>query len=438
MTDDRYVVLGLAHVRTPWFTDVARWATSGALPLEFVKCISLEQLRARASSGRPFSAALLDGGLPLVDRDLMATLADADIPALVVDHVSSTREWESLGASAVLREPLSSAGLLDGLATHGRMITAVDQRDPEVPESSVGTTTVWRGRLVAVTGQPGSGRSTLAAALAQGIAADPCQAGDVVLAGLARHAHQAILHDARDVIPGVQELVDAHRSGRPTIEQLRHLTFEVPVRNYRLLLGLRRPKDWVSMRSRAFQAALDGLCRSSRIVVADTDHDLEGESDSGSFDIEDRNLMARTTTAQADVVVFTATSSITGVHSLVRGLEDLRAHGVPGERTVMVINRAPRSVRARAELTRAVANLAGSGDRPDPPIGPVYIPERRGLDAVHRDLATFPKAVTDPLTASVQVLLDRLPNRNQEIEEPEPVAIVPGSLGSWNAEDPGP
>ena len=51
-------------------------------------------------------------------------------------------------------------------------------------------------------------------------------------------------------------------------------------------------------------------------------------------------------------------------------------------------------------LTRAVANLAGSGDRPDPPIGPVYVAERRGLDAVHRDLATVPKAVTEPLTAN--------------------------------------
>lgn len=438
MTDDRYVVLGLAHVRTSWFTDVARWATAGSLPVEFVKCISIEQLRARASSGRPFSAALLDGGLPLVDRDLLATLADAGVSALVIDQVGSTREWESLGAATVLREPLTPAVLLDGLASHARMITAVDQVGPEAPDIDVATSSMWRGRLVAVTGQPGSGRSTLAAALAQGLAADPRQAGDVVLADLARHAHQAILHDARDVIPGVQELVDAHRSGRPTFEQLRQLTFEVPARNYRLLLGLRRPKDWVSIRSRAFQAALDGLCRSSRIVVTDTDHDLEGEADSGSFDIEDRNLMARTATAQADVVVFTATASITGVHCLVRALDDLRAHGVPGDRTVMVINRAPRSVRARSELTRAVANLAGSGDRPDPPIGPVYIGERRGLDAVHRDMSLFPKTVIDPLTASVRELLDRLPNRGHEVDESEPLAVVPGSLGSWNAEEAGP
>lgn len=437
MTDDRYVVLGLAHVRAPWFTEVARWATAGTLPVEFVKCISIEQLRARASSGRPFSAALLDGGLPLVDRDLLATLADADIPAIVVEQEPARRDWSALGATGVLKAPISPASLLDGLVSHGQMIAGVDQAGPEMADSTIATSAIWRGRLVAVTGQPGSGRSTLAAALAQGLAADPRQAGDVVLADLARHAHQAILHDARDVIPGVQELVDSHRSGRPTFEQMRQLTFDVPNRNYRLLLGLRRPRDWVSIRSQAFQAALDGLCRSARIVVADTDNDLEGEAESGSFDIEDRNLMARTTTAEADVVVLTATPSITGVHGLIRALDDLRSHGVPGDRTIMAINRAPRSVKARAELTRAVADLAASADRTDPPIGPVFIPERRGLDGIHRDLALLPKAISDPITTSVRELLDRLPIRGHEVADLQPEAVTPGSLGSWTGEEAG-
>ena len=31
MPADRYVTLGLARVRTPWFTDVARWSTSGSV-----------------------------------------------------------------------------------------------------------------------------------------------------------------------------------------------------------------------------------------------------------------------------------------------------------------------------------------------------------------------------------------------------------------------
>ena len=61
-----------------------------------------------------------------------------------------------------------------------------------------------------MTGPGGVGRSTLAMALAAGLAADPRDAGLVVLADLALHAQQALLHDAGDV-PGVVELVDAYR-----------------------------------------------------------------------------------------------------------------------------------------------------------------------------------------------------------------------------------
>jgi hypothetical protein len=67
------------------------------------------------------------------------------------------------------------------------------------------------------------------------------------------------------------------------------------VRGYRLLIGLRRPSDWVSLRSQAFEAGLEGLRSTARVVVADVDPDVEGEAATGSFDVEDRNLMARAT-----------------------------------------------------------------------------------------------------------------------------------------------
>ena len=40
--NDRYVVLGLAHVRSPWFREVSRWATSAVIPIDFVKCVSVD------------------------------------------------------------------------------------------------------------------------------------------------------------------------------------------------------------------------------------------------------------------------------------------------------------------------------------------------------------------------------------------------------------
>lgn len=430
MSGDRYVVIGLAHVRSAWFTEVARWATAGSIPVEFVKCVSLEELRARVAGGRPFSAALLDGRLPAVDRDLLATLTDAGIATLVVESSAEGPDWSSLGATARLAHPLDRAALLDSLATHASMIGLADA-DPVGQPHEQQASAAWRGRLVAVTGRSGAGTSTVAGALAQGLADDPRYAGDVVLVDLARHAHQALLHDARDVVPGIQELVEAHRSGRPTMEQLRRLTFDVPGRGYRLVLGLRRPRDWVTIRSSAFAAALDGLRRSARIVVADTDADLEGEAETGSIDIEDRNLMARSTISQADLVVLVATPSTSGIHGLVGQLDDLRAHGVPGDRILVVVNRAPRTARSRSELTRAIANLTRAGDRPDPHTGPVYASERRNVDELHRDLSRFPGSLVDPPCAAVRELLDRLPARDLAEPPGEPAAIVPGSLGHW-------
>ena len=47
MTGDRWVVLGLAPARTPWFSTVAQWANAGTLPVEYVKCLSTDELRVR-------------------------------------------------------------------------------------------------------------------------------------------------------------------------------------------------------------------------------------------------------------------------------------------------------------------------------------------------------------------------------------------------------
>lgn len=434
MSGDRYVVIGLAHVRSAWFTEVARWATAGSIPVEFVKCVSPEELRARVAGGRPFSAALLDGRLPAVDRDLLATLADARIATLVVESTPDGPDWSALGATARLAHPLDRPALLDALATHASMVGLVED-EPVGLGGAMTTSAAWRGRLVAVTGRSGAGTSTVAASLAQGLADDPRYAGDVVLADLARHAHQALLHDARDVVPGIQEIVEAHRSGRPTIEQFHQLTFDVPGRGYRLVLGLRRPRDWVTIRSRAFAAALDGLRRSARIVVADTDADLEGEGETGSFDIEDRNLMARSTIGRADLVIAVGTPSTSGIHGLVGLLEDLRAHGLPGDRILAVVNRAPRTARSRSELTRVIANLTGAADRPDPHVGPVYVIGRRNVDALHRDLSRFPGPLVDPPSVAVRELLDRLPTRDLTESIGEPAAVVPGSLGHWAGDE---
>lgn len=425
MSGERFVALGLAHVRSAWFRDLSRWATAAALPVEFVKCVSVEELRARLAGARAFSAVIVDSGVPGVDRDLLEVARQAGCAVVVVDDGRGHRDWQALGASAVLAPDFGRAELLDALEANARRIGRGDDvsLDP-VPRTAAGT---WRGRLIAVTGAGGTGASTVAMALAQGLGGDTRYGGLVLLADLALDGDQAVLHDAGDVVPGVQELVDAHRSGDPTLQDIRSLTFAVPDRQYQLLLGLRRHRDWATVRPRVFAASLDSLRRAYKAVVADITPDLEGEDQCGSIDVEERNAMARTTVATADAIVIVGLAGVKGMHRLVRLAASVVEQGVDPASVLPVVNRAPRSPRARAELTRAFAELTA----PLGELGPLLqLPERRGLDDVIHDAVRLPSALTNPLAAAVAVLLERAPTRPPLLAAPEPVAVAPGSLGA--------
>jgi hypothetical protein len=420
VTSDRFVLLGLARPRTAWFAEVSRWATSAIVPAEFVKCVSVEELRARLSSGRAWSAVLLDAGLPAVDRDLLAAARDAGCAPIVVD-AESTRRWVDLGAAAVLPVAFDRRGLLEVLDA---VATAVD-RAVGVPDDDAGVVdpSTRAPLVIAVCGPGGTGGSMTAAALAQGLAAD---GADVVLADLARHAEQAVLHDVRDVVPGVQELVEAHRSGAPTPTDVRALTFSIVERGYSLLLGLRRSRYWPTLRPRAFDAAFASLCAAFDVVVADITADLEGERDGGSVDVEERNLAARTAVAAADVVLVVGRPGVKGIHALVRVVGDLGAADVPAERIVPVVVTAPRSPRARAELATAVVDLTRSSLGAAVP-ATLFLPSRP-VDAAVRDGAPMPAPLPSRLAAAVTALHARVGARGRAALVPERVA--PGTLGS--------
>jgi hypothetical protein len=168
------------------------------------------------------------------------------------------------------------------------------------------------------------------------------------------------------------------------------------------------------------------------VVVADVDDDLEGERISGSLDVEDRNAMARLVVQAADLVVVVGAPGMKGTHSLLRVVRDVLDHGVPGDRVLPVINRAPRSPRARAELARSFGDLlavsAGSTGVPSP----VHLPARRNLDELLRDGARFPEPWLAPVCGAAVAVLDRDTSERRIADRaPEPVAIMPGSLGSW-------
>ncbi|HEY8547687.1 MAG TPA: hypothetical protein VIL36_21640, partial [Acidimicrobiales bacterium] len=213
---------------------------------------------------------------------------------------------------------------------------------------------------------------------------------------------------------------------------VRQMCFQVGDSGYDLLLGLRRQRDWAALRPRALAAALDGLRRSYRTVVAEVDADVEGESTCGSLDVEERNLLARTTLLAADLVVAVGLPGIGGVHSLLRVLADVRELGVEPGRIVPLLNRAPRNPRARAGLTSSLGALASSVlDGADLASTPLFVPERRRLDEQLRDNAGLPVALGLPLATAVRAVLERVESQPASSPAAGPVAVPPGSLGSW-------
>lgn len=396
---ERWVVLGLAPPRSAWFSEVTRWSTSGLAPVEFVKCMSPTEVRARLASGRAHSALLIDGAAPGADRDLIAAAKDVGVATLIVDDARVDRNWLELGAAALLPDQFGRDDLTDALTVAAAPIS--DARSSEALDDAADER--WSGRLIAVIGRGGAGTSTVAMAIAQAVADGDAIGGTVVLADFSFGASQALYHDTGDVVPGVVELTEAHRHGHLGRDRVREHLFELSNRRYHLLVGLRRRRDWTALRPHAFGAALDGLLATYATVVADLDADLDGEAETASTDTEEQHLAARTVLRRADLVLAVGTAGLWGVAHLVGLLDDLGRFGVPQGSTSVVINRAPRSPARRAELLRAIS--IGDGAPPDPPQAgrgaTVFVPDRRSVESSHRSAVPLPRSVVRPLAAAL-------------------------------------
>jgi len=430
VTRQRWVVLGLAHPRADWFAELARWATSAAIPIDFIKCMSASEVNVRLSAGRAYSALLVGDRVSGFDRDLVDSATAVGTAVIVVDPMTD-RDWSDLGVAGVIHTPLGRSEVLSTLQQHA---TPVKSTSPSSMPESAAVEGSWRGRLIGVTGPGGAGKSVISMALCQALCSTGGNRSMVLLADLALRAEQAMLHDARDVVPGVQEIVEAHRTGRMTIERTRSMVFDTGDRGYHLLLGLRHHRDWTALRRRSFEAALDTLTRSYRLVVADITDDLEGESETGSADIGDRNLMSRSVIERSDVVVVVGTHGLKGIHSMSLTIRGLLSHGIEPERLVTVVNRSPRSRARRSEDQLTLATLLGSASGSDRLTAPLFVPDRRDLEASLRDGLPLPSQIGSSLARELQRLIDSTLSRIEPSTGPEPEVVVPGSLGTWTEE----
>lgn len=424
MSADRYVVLGLARVGARWFSDVSRWSTSAALPVEFVKAISADEARVRLGAGRAFSALLVDESVVGFDRELLATARDHDCAVLVV---SSGGPGVSLvPAGNLLPRDLTRDDLLRALT---QFCSPIDRRIESERSARVPPDT-FRGQLVTVVGSGGTGASTIAMGLAQVLAADPRRTEQLCLADCCLVADQATLHGAPDVVPSVLELSEAHRLGRPGADDVRAHTWRVADRGYHLLLGLRQRRDWTSLRSRSFASAIDGLRAAYGLVIADAEDDVDGERATGSMDLEERNAMARTVLLSADVVITVGLPDTIGIHHLLRVTRDVLALGVAPRRIVPLFNRSSGGRRTHGQLGQTFGQLLVISGGPAV-ASPLHVPTRRGVDTAIRDGRPLPDGWLEPLAATVEGLLGVTDAVTAPAPQGRLVPVSPGEMGSW-------
>lgn len=423
---DRYVVVGAARSRQGWFAELSRWSTAAVAPIDYLKCLDPAEVLALLGSGRRVSALLLDAGLAGVDRELFAVATSAGAAVVVVDDGRTRRDWDALGAAAVLDPRFDRTELMEVLGRHARFV----DRDRAARRVVVDATE--RGRqapVVSVTGLGGAGVSTVAMATAQ-VLVDLLGGGRrVALVDGARRGSLAMYHDTGDVLPGLPELVEAHRHDELDPTEVTRLLVPHPRRGYDVLLGVRRPRDLVAMRPAALAAALDSLTRCYDVVVVEHDRDLDGEAETGSVDIEELHGLARLVSARADLVLAVGRRGLAGVQDHLHLLDELEESGIHPRRIQPVVNRAPRGAPARAAHTRTMARLAG------PPAAqrraPLFLGRRRSLEEHHHRGERLPDRWTRPLATLVPAALaegeDPVGARPAGVAESR---IRPGDLGT--------
>jgi hypothetical protein len=394
---ERYVVLGTAHLRANWFEDVARWSTSGLLPIEFRKCVGVAEVLHRLRQGAACSAVLLDASTPGVDLDLIAAAHHQRTAVILVSGTHGDRAELSAAAAAVLEPGFSPDELMVAL---GEVARPIDWRFRDTAAETIAGPTVGTaaGRLVAVCGRGAPGSSVVAMALAQGLAARPGNTGSVVLADCTLNGDLGTYHDSVDVIPALQEFVEAHRSGAPNRSVAPAMLHRLPERGYGLLLGLRRRHDWTALQPAAITAAFTSLRGWFRWTVCDITADLEGEANTGSVDVEERHALARLALDQAAGVFAVGRPSLKGVRDVVRLVEDLVACGVPPARIQVVVNGSVRSRNARLEADRAIRELTVTAL----PAPPIHLPSRRSVEAALRCGDPLPGALAEPLATAAE------------------------------------
>ena len=287
------------------------------------------------------------------------------------------------------------------------------------------------GALVAVTGAGGAGISTIAAALARASATTRATPDGRARRPGARRRPGACCTTPATWCPASPSW------SMPTGWGSRRSTRSVPspsmspARGYRLLLGLRRHRDWATLRPRAVAAAIDGLRRAFRSSSPTSTPDLEGE---------DAVRLGRRRGPQRP-----------GAHSPVHCIRCRRGRAAGTEGHAPDAWRHHRPPRARCRTAPrpdrgqpgAAWTACPGRDHPGlrraqwgPPRGarlasPIFVPERRQLDGLVNDGHRLPAPFCRTITTAVAGLLAVAGTQQPAARTLEPVPVSPGSLPTW-------
>ena len=372
--DEIDVVVALPGGRREWATRLSRWSMSAGVAVEFLRCLSADEVRAVLGAGRPVALLLVDAAT--ADRDLVDLAADLGTPSVLVHGDDDPPDWADLGCVARLDDRVDADELLDlirelrrAAAPTVRRARSVDLDGPPDP-----------GSLVAVVGAGGSGVTTTAMLLADGlgdlvVGATP-SADDTVLVDASSTDGLALYHDLDRPPADLSQLVELHRRDRVDPDEVRALTTGVPTRRYRMLPA--GNPDAPERPPSASLAALDGLRRTFAAVVVDAG-DLPAGGDRAPVD-----PFADAAVRTADLIVVVGRGGLHGLHHLAvttdrvrRARTDDRIH------VVCTVRR-----RNGGERRGAAAALGLPADRI------TVVPRLARLERVHRDVAPLPRRAT--------------------------------------------
>ena len=211
------------------------------------------------------------------------------------------------------------------------------QRDPG-DRAATRTNRARSGRLVAVGGPPGVGRTEIAIELAISLA----RGSTAVLADCDDVAPAVAQRLGLDVEPNLRTAIDAVEHGRG---ELADAVQTEPRARIRVVAGIPNPAGWAQVRPGEVMRVVDRIADDHEFVVADGLGSLQdlGGPPRGRF------ATAQALAREADVLVAVCDASPVGVARLLAWTVDARSLA-PSAALVVVANRAPAAAFRRGEL----------------------------------------------------------------------------------------